>query len=499
MMDGMDFETIVRGLRDANYELNNESRLVRAGLKAEQNTAAIVERYAWLYSPEALAAVDAAAGQDEQRVHAALLQGLIERRTAAGQDRLLGFYARAEAQVGGERLPFFTGMAQLAVEPGARRREEIGEAVSGVIAEAEELALEISGTVMSVLREQGHDSYIGFWSKLKQVDYRALQAELERVCEQAAPLYRPWLGPRLERCGHGFGSTPQFHQPFIRGVADHDAVYTTERFEPAMRATFARLGLELFESPIIHLDLSDRPGKNPRASVAVPEAGREVHLLIRPGGGNHDYAAFLHEAGHALHFGLTDPEIGWPLANLSRSMAYPELWSFLIEGVGRDPLWIEQALGVPAGQAQNIAADLTGVHLMMFNRYTVKLAYELELYSGDPLAEQRGRRLYREIPSSVTGFVYDERWWQFDRDDSFYSADYLRAWLAQADVERSLKERFGERWWAEPEAGAWLRQQWAHGCAPEAEETVAELGGKPWSGDALLATFEERLGGLKVG
>ncbi len=495
----MDFETIVRGLRDSNYELNNESRLVRAGLKAEQNTAAIVERYAWLYSPEALAEVDAAAGEAEKRVYVALLQGLIERRTAAAQDRLLGFYARAEAQVGGEKVQFFTALARLAVEPEPKRREEIGEALSRVIEEADELTLEINRTAMTVLREQGHESYIRFWSELKQVDYSALQSELERVRTAAAPLYRGWIEPRLERCGHGFGSTPQFHQPYLRGLAEHDLVYTKERFEPTMRTTFARLGLELFRSPAIHLDLSDRPGKNPRASVSVPEAGREVHLLVRPAGGNHDYAAFLHEAGHALHFGLTDPQIGWPLANLSRSMAYPELWSFLIEGIGRDPLWLQEALGVPAEHVQTIAADLTGVHLMMFTRYTAKLAYELELFGGDPLDRERGRRLYHELPSRTTGFAYDERWWQYDRDDAFYSADYLRAWLAQADVERRLRQRFGERWWADPAAGAWLQRQWSRGCEPEAEETVAELGGRPGSGEALLAMFRERLEGVGVG
>jgi hypothetical protein len=281
-------------------------------------------------------------------------------------------------------------------------------------------------------------------------------------------------------------------------VAEHDAVYSVDRFQPAMRATFRDLGLELFDSPVIHLDLSDRPAKNPRASVAVPEAGREVHLLVRPSGGNHDYAAFLHEAGHALHFGLTDPGIGWPLANLSRSMAYPELWSFLIEGIGRDPLWIEQALQVPAEQAHRIAADLTAVHLMMFTRYSAKLELELELYAGDPLDKERGRSLYEQVPRRPTGFLYDPRWWQFDRDAAFYSADYLRAWLAQAEVERLLRERFGERWWASRDAGNWLPRQWRRGCEPEAEETVAELGGRPWSGDALLVSFEQRLGELRV-
>jgi hypothetical protein len=89
--------------------------------------------------------------------------------------------------------------------------------------------------------------------------------------------------------------------------------------------------------------------------------------------------------------------------------------------------------------------------------------------------------------------VYDPRAWQFDRDPGFYSADYLRAWLAQASLELGLRERFGVRWWASPEAGGWLRRRWARGCEPEAEETVAEMGGRPHSGDAFLDRLERRL------
>jgi hypothetical protein len=52
---------------------------------------------------------------------------------------------------------------------------------------------------------------------------------------------------------------------------------------------------------------------------------------------------------------------------------------------------------------------------------------------------------------------------------------------------------FGERWWANAEAGHWLRDQWRKGSIPEAEEVVAAVGGKPWSGDALIGAVRDRL------
>src|SRR5215831_7835692 len=112
----MTYDRIVQGLRDCNYELQNEGRLVRAGLKTEQDTASIVERYAWLYSDEALDAAGEPVGEERKRVRAAILQGIVERRTAARRDRLETFYANAEAAVGDERLPFYTAHSQLVSE-----------------------------------------------------------------------------------------------------------------------------------------------------------------------------------------------------------------------------------------------------------------------------------------------------------------------------------------------------------------------------------------------
>ena len=58
----------------------------------------------------------------------------------------------------------------------------------------------------------------------------------------------------------------------------------------------------------IRLDLEDRPQKSPRACVIASDPPQVVHLITRAQGGLHDYQAFLHEAGHALHYaGSTRP------------------------------------------------------------------------------------------------------------------------------------------------------------------------------------------------
>jgi hypothetical protein len=428
-----------------------------------------------------------------------VVQGIIDRRVAALDDELTTFYAQAEVSVSAdERLPFFTAQTQMTRDPDPHRREALGEGSAAVMQEARDVSLRLNAGVLDAIGSFGFNSYTDFWADLKQVDYNRLRAELARVAGESAEMYRRAVEPWMRASGHDFGSCPQWHVGYFRGMPQHDRLFRPSRLEQVMATTFRELGLDLFAEPVIHIDLEDRPSKNPRASVWVPEAGVEVHLLTRPTGGHHDYAAFLHEAGHALHFGLTDPAIGWPLANVGRSMAYAELWSFLLEHVGHQPGWIAAATGLRSDAAARVAADIAAVDLMMFIRYAAKFAYELELYAGDALDVERGRRLYSQTLSAGTGFVYDARCWQFDRDPGLYSADYLRAWLAQSALELKLRDMFGDRWWANREAGAWLRRQWQQGSLPEAEETIAAVGGTPWSGDALLSIFEERLAPLQA-
>ena len=50
-----------------------------------------------------------------------------------------------------------------------------------------------------------------------------------------------------------------------------------------------------------------------------------------------------------------------------------------------------------------------------------------------------------------------------------------------------LRERFGDRWFAEPEAGAVLREWWSRGQAANADELLAELTGARLDFSVLLA------------
>jgi hypothetical protein len=69
--------------------------------------------------------------------------------------------------------------------------------------------------------------------------------------------------------------------------------------------------------------------------------------------------------------------------------------------------------------------------------------------------------------------------WIADVDPFFYAACYIRAWAAERSLRTHLTERFGERWFMEPEAGELLKQNWSKGQRELAEELLEELGAPP--------------------
>ena len=75
--------------------------------------------------------------------------------------------------------------------------------------------------------------------------------------------------------------------------------------------------------------------------------------------GCHDYQAFLHEAGHALHYAGCDPELPYTFRALSRDHALTEIYSYIFEAITREPGWHERYFGLSAGAgAENAEATV---------------------------------------------------------------------------------------------------------------------------------------------
>lgn len=484
-------------LEQAYYELATEVRLVRVGLKETQETAPIMERYRSLYTREQIASVRAemqtATGERHEeltRLHAALLDGYVDTQVVALYDEVASSLAAATATVDGKSYPFHNLHPIISRTDDPALRERLLQGMIEVVVAHNPLLARLQSETEAAMSDLGHPSYLGFFAAIKRVDYAGFAAAIECAGEATQPLYdehvAPWV---LDGVGRPLGHLSCAHNYWLSRNQAPSNLFPAERMERSLRRSLRAMGIDLDAQANIHIDAADRPTKNPRACCFGARVPAEIHLIIKPTGGKSDYDSFFHEAGHAEHFANTDPSLPFAFRRLAPSMAQMELFSYLMQNLVNDPAWLQTYLDLSPRQAAFVVYRAALSDLVLLRRYCAKYLYEYSYFSrgGD------GPSLYTDGLRRYTGFVYPPEFWQHDRDPGFYSADYLRAWFGHAQVVTALQERYGPRWWADPGAGATVRDLWRAGVRPEIEDVVRAMGGTPWDTEALRRYYEQRL------
>ena len=250
--------------------------------------------------------------------------------------------------------------------------------------------------------------------------------------------------------------------------------------------TLSLLGFDLANEASIRLDLDDRPQKSPRACVIASDAPEVVHLITRAQGGLHDYQAFLHEAGHALHYAGCNPDLPYTFRNLSRDHALTEIYSFILEAISREPGWHSEHFDLSDEEAATNAQATTFLDALLYRRYAAKLGFELEFWGrfDDDGGTPDG---YSERLGEATGVRYRPDAYLADMDAGFYSADYLRAWIRSSQLRAYLISEVGPDWWRSAETGKRLRALFSEGTRPSSEEIAARIGFDPLDTGPLVS------------
>ncbi len=472
------------------YERSEEGRAVRVGEKEVSEQAAIVARYAGLFSREqveALGEQEGRAADDERerlyRLRKTCEAGIIAAELTEREDALENAILAARVEWQGEELPLRAAQAKLAVLADYAERDRLGDLHASKSAEfnrerlellqaGEELEAELTGEPDPVARIEDE----------KQISLRELERVLasasDRVTSAWTELRATWferlLGPERD------DEPTSAHVAWIRRLSPLDSTYTKERSVEVCMDTLLRLGFDLQNEPNVRLDLEDRPQKSPRACVIASDPPKVVHLITRAQGGLHDYQAFLHEAGHALHYAGCDPTLSYTFRKISRDHALTEIYSYILEAITREPGWHERYFGAP----ENAAAPVF-LEALLYRRYTAKLQFELAFWSDFP--DGVGGDEYSRRLTAATGIRYRADAYLSDMDAGFYSADYLRAWIRCAQLRSFLVREVGDDWWCNPKTGDYLRELFREGTKPSTEEVAGRIGFEPLDTGPLVA------------
>src|SRR5215218_6919122 len=348
-------------LRSYLFERAEEGRAVRVGEKEVSEQAAIVARYPDLFTRdqlEALRSAEESAGDEDRerfyRLRKACEAGLAAAELSERRDQLENATLAARVSFREESMPLRTAQAKLAVLQEYVDREELGvlhgdasaafnDDRMGLLAADEELASELSGIPDAIERNEEE----------KGISLQELNAALERASEASAEAFSGLRDRWFERLlGPEREDVPtSYHVSYLRRLSPLEDTYTKDRATEVCLASLTALGFDLASDPKINLDIEDRPQKSPRACVIASDAPNVVHLITRAAGGLHDYQAFLHEAGHALHFAGCNPDLPYTFRNLARDHAHTEIFSYILEAISREPGWHAEHFGLSDEEA----------------------------------------------------------------------------------------------------------------------------------------------------
>ena len=452
--------------------LTREYYLHFAGHKPEFEIEAVYERHGGLFSRDAVERLREAGNRELLEF---AVQGLLGQATKAEEAELARLEATIEIELDGERMPFRQSSVEQANEADPDRRAAI-DAARNEVTERDLNPLHVAAheRAAGLVRELGWPHMLAMCEELSGTDLRALERETSAFLLATEDSYEPRLEPELQtQLGFGFERLRRSDLPAFFRAPALDAAFPAEQLVPSLERTLDGLGFDLHGQSNVEVDAEQRPTKSPRAFCAPVRVPSEVYLVIAPVGGRDDFEALFHEAGHTEHFAHADPALDFERRYLGDN-SFTEAFAFLFQHLCHDRGWLAEVLGVE--DPEPIARNTEAVNLFFHRRYSAKLGYEVLLHGGGDgdLPAEYSRRL-----TEALHVEWPRATWISDVDPFFYAARYLRAWALEQTMAATLRERFGDRWWAEREAGSLLREIWSRGQRAHGEELLAELGREP--------------------
>jgi len=477
--------------------LNREEYASRAGLALESRAGTVRERFAHLAARDTLAAVREAAHSatdpEERRRLAYLAEfvgtAALDYRVRALQDRLQSAEAAETLIADGESFPFHAAEGRIKNEGDRARRGAFERARLRAVSGLNGLRREMLEAAHEEALRLGFPGYLPLCETLSGIRLAELHTLVAPLLPRTRDAYQEHLGWHLRRFADVEPGRAHRHDLLrVFRAAPLDGLLPPDRLREAAEAPVRRMGLDPRAGGRIRVDDLPRPAKSPRAFVAAPRVPEEVILVVRPGGGPDDYAAYLHELGHALHFAYTDLALPVEYRRLGDA-SVGEAFAFLFDNQLRERHWLRRFAGVDRPRD---LLRFTAFHKLWYlRRYAAKLEYELGLHGGEPLRTAAER--YRELLTAAAGVEWPRETYLSDVDPCFYAARYLRAWIFEAQLRGWLRERFDEEWYRNDQTGPFLRELWRQGQRESVEELSARLGIGAPALEPLLAQIMEDL------
>jgi hypothetical protein len=216
-----------------------------------------------------------------------------------------------------------------------------------------------------------------------------------------------------------------------------------------------------FDLSNIHFDTENRKDKYPSPICFFVEIPSDIRILYKSESPYFDFQGCFHETGHAMH--ATSIESSCSYSDKYRvSMGVSEIFSIFLERLTRNPsylLWLRSNVKNDI-EIDRIIAKNNFMDLFFITFYTANALMKFEYWEKN-LTMDKASELYSRLLREYTGFDMPGEYWLLHHilpEAIMYVPSYLVAAVRACELENYIRDKFGNMWWKEKEAGEELRE-----------------------------------------
>ena len=231
------------------------------------------------------------------------------------------------------------------------------------------------------------------------------------------------------------------------------------------------LELIQFDLSKINFDVDNRKNKYPSPICFFIQVPNDIRVLYKTESPYFDLQGCFHETGHAIHATSIDASLEY-WNRYSFSMGIAEIFSILIERLTKNSNYLESVIGI---KDENIIHELASrnnfMELFFVTFYTANSLMKAEYWRKN-LSIEDANVLYSKLIKEYTGFEMPGEYWMLHHilpDAIMYVPSYLLAAVRAKELDIYLQNKFGEKWWADENAGKHLREIMKPGAKIELE------------------------------
>ncbi len=214
-----------------------------------------------------------------------------------------------------------------------------------------------------------------------------------------------------------------------------------------------------FDLSKIHFDTENRKNKYPSPICFFVEIPNDIRVLYKNESPYFDLQGCFHETGHAMHASSIEANNYGDKYRIPMGVA--EIFSIFLERLTKN----RRYLSLLHSNIEDTVMDETisrnnFMELFFVTFYTANSLMKLAYWNKN-LSIEQACEVYSRLIKEYTGFDMPGKYWLLHHilpEAIMYVPSYLIATVRAAELDTYMKNRFGDIWWKEKEAGKDLRK-----------------------------------------